>query len=120
MALIDLEEFRKFLHYLAEKNGVEFKIIHPDEKSTITKIGRSNIFIDTFLNTIKTKNIHYVPINSASSTDARYIRPKGIIAFEFNPITNTPSLTHNHDEYIFGSKYVKGIDIYADLAKELA
>ncbi|OMJ23655.1 Aminoacylase-1, partial [Smittium culicis] len=118
--LIDLEEFRKFLTDLAEKNGVEFKIIHPEEKSTITKIDRSNIFISTFLNTLESKKIDYVPIISAGGTDARYIRPKGIPAFGFNPITNTPNLAHNHDEYIIESKYLNGIDIYVDLVENLA
>ena len=34
------------------------------------------------------------------STDARYIRAKGIPAFGFSPIANTPILLHDHNEVL--------------------
>lgn len=33
-----------------------------------------------------------------ASTDARYVRKEGIIAFGFSPMANTPVLLHDHNE----------------------
>lgn len=33
-----------------------------------------------------------------ASTDARYFRKAGVPAFGFSPISNTPSLLHDHNE----------------------
>ena len=38
------------------------------------------------------------------STDARYIRAKGIPAFGFSPIANTPILLHDHNEVLLLSR----------------
>ncbi|KAG7544402.1 Peptidase M20 dimerization domain [Arabidopsis suecica] len=46
-----------------------------------------------------------------ASTDARYFRKAGVPAFGFSPISNTPSLLHDHNEYLGKAEYLKGIDV---------
>jgi aminoacylase len=55
-----------------------------------------------------------------AATDSRYIRQKGIPAFGFSPINNTPILLHDHNEFLNEKVFLKGIDIFVELIKDLA
>jgi hypothetical protein len=44
-------------------------------------------------------------------TDSRYLRQKGVPAFGFSPINNTPILLHDHNEFLNEKIFLKGIDI---------
>ncbi|KAF3331139.1 aminoacylase-1-like protein [Carex littledalei] len=55
-----------------------------------------------------------------ASTDARYFRELGIPAFGFSPMANTPILLHDHNEFLSKDEYLKGIEIYESIIKELA
>ncbi|CAL1386282.1 unnamed protein product [Linum trigynum] len=48
----------------------------------------------------------------ASTTDARFMRELGIPALGFSPMTNTPILLHDHNEYLEESVFLKGIGVY--------
>ncbi|ESQ52154.1 hypothetical protein EUTSA_v10016717mg [Eutrema salsugineum] len=50
-----------------------------------------------------------------ASTDAKYFRKAGLPAIGFSPISNTPSLLHDHNEYLSQSEYLKGIDMYVSI-----
>ncbi|KAF8045722.1 hypothetical protein N665_4503s0001 [Sinapis alba] len=52
-----------------------------------------------------------------ASTDSRYFRKAGLPVFGFSPISNTPSLLHDHNEYLSQSEYLKGIDMYVSIIK---
>ncbi|EOA28555.1 hypothetical protein CARUB_v10024772mg [Capsella rubella] len=52
-----------------------------------------------------------------ASTDSRYFRKAGLLAIGFSPISNTPSLLHDHNEYLGQSEYLKGIDMYVSILK---
>ncbi|XP_078443462.1 peptidase M20/M25/M40 family protein [Wolffia australiana] len=54
-----------------------------------------------------------------ASTDARYFRQLGLPAIGFSPIANTPSLLHDHNEYLGRAEYLKGIKIYASIIRAL-
>ncbi|PKU73611.1 aminoacylase [Dendrobium catenatum] len=55
-----------------------------------------------------------------ASTDARYFRERGIPAFGFSPMANTPILLHDHNEFLNKEEYLKGIAIYESIIKEFA
>uniref|UniRef100_A0A0D3H224 N-acyl-aliphatic-L-amino acid amidohydrolase n=1 Tax=Oryza barthii TaxID=65489 RepID=A0A0D3H224_9ORYZ len=55
-----------------------------------------------------------------ASTDARYFRVLGIPAFGFSPMTNTPILLHDHNEFLSKDEYLKGIGIYESIIRTLA
>lgn len=54
------------------------------------------------------------------ATDARFVRELGIPAFEFSPINNTPSLLHDNNEFINEKVFLKGIEIYEEIIKNLS
>ncbi|MCL7029272.1 hypothetical protein MKW94_014036 [Papaver nudicaule] len=56
----------------------------------------------------------------ASTTDARYMRELGIPAFGFSPMTNTPILLHEHNEYLEESVFMRGIKIYESVISTLS
>lgn len=70
------------------------------------------------------------------ATDARYLREvgatsrddnfkvctlqQGVPAINFSPMIETPTLLHDHDEYLSESVFIRGIDIYERLVERLA
>ncbi|KAH9621024.1 hypothetical protein KSS87_005307, partial [Heliosperma pusillum] len=54
------------------------------------------------------------------STDARFFRQQGFPAIGFSPISNTPPLFHDHNEFLNEAEYMKGVDIYASIIKAYA
>nr|XP_010932091.1 aminoacylase-1 [Elaeis guineensis] len=55
-----------------------------------------------------------------ASTDARFFRERGIPAFGFSPMANTPILLHDHNEFLNKHEYLKGIEIYESIIKAFA
>lgn len=55
-----------------------------------------------------------------SATDARYLRNMGIPAFCFSPMANTPSLLHDHNEFLNVAEYIKGIAVYEEIVRAFA
>lgn len=53
-------------------------------------------------------------------TDSRYLRSVGIPAIGFSPMSNTPVLLHDHDEYLHADVYLKGIEIYKKILEKVA
>ncbi|KAJ1439256.1 Peptidase M20 [Sesbania bispinosa] len=56
----------------------------------------------------------------ASTTDARYIRQKGIPVLGFSPMRNTPILLHDHNEHLRDTVYMKGIQVYESVISSLS
>ncbi|GAV84114.1 Peptidase_M20 domain-containing protein/M20_dimer domain-containing protein [Cephalotus follicularis] len=55
-----------------------------------------------------------------STTDARFIRQLGIPALGFSPMTNTPILLHDHNEFLKDTVYLKGIEVYESIISSLS
>ncbi|CAN1140829.1 Acy1 [Linum perenne] len=55
-----------------------------------------------------------------STTDARYMRQLGIPALGFSPMTNTPILLHDHNEFLKESVFLKGIEVYEHVISSLS
>ncbi|PVU93976.1 hypothetical protein BB561_002909 [Smittium simulii] len=115
----DLDKFKNWLRELALTNQVEIEFLS-NECRTITNIDRSDKFIDTFMNSLQRINVNPIPMICPGATDARHVRTKGVPAFGFCPVNNHPILAHVHDEHVFESGYLKGIDIYTTLIADLA
>jgi aminoacylase len=56
----------------------------------------------------------------ASTTDARFMRQLGIPAFGFSPMSNTPILLHEHNEFLKDTVYLKGIEVYESIISSLS
>ena len=83
----------------------QFKLKQPlvgmDQRPLVTVANRSNPWW-TLLQEVVAEGGGELgkPEILSGSTDARYIRAKGIPAFGFSPIANTPILLHDHNEVL--------------------
>ncbi|CAN1150123.1 Acy1 [Linum perenne] len=55
-----------------------------------------------------------------ASTDSRYFRERGLPAIGFSPMSNTPVLLHDHNEFLSQAEYLKGIEVYESIIKTFA
>lgn len=56
----------------------------------------------------------------ASTTDARFMRQRGIPTLGFSPMSNTPILLHEHDECLKDTVFLRGIKVYESVIKSLS
>ncbi|MBA0793285.1 hypothetical protein Gohar_017702 [Gossypium harknessii] len=56
----------------------------------------------------------------ASTTDARFMRQRGIPLLGFSPMTNTPILLHDHNEFLKDTVYLRGIEVYESVISSLS
>ncbi|VDP03623.1 unnamed protein product [Heligmosomoides polygyrus] len=54
------------------------------------------------------------------ATDSRFLRALGYRSIGFSPMNNTPSLLHDHNEYLNERVFLRGIEIYETLISNLA
>ncbi|KAL2622941.1 hypothetical protein R1flu_003146 [Riccia fluitans] len=57
------------------------------------------------------------PETRIGASDSRFVRRKGIPAFGFSPIANTPNLMHARNEFLNAKEYLKGIKVYEEIIK---
>ncbi|MFS7941548.1 putative N-acyl-aliphatic-L-amino acid amidohydrolase [Helianthus anomalus] len=53
----------------------------------------------------------------ASTTDAKYMRVRGIPSLGFSPMKNTPILLHEHNEFLKDAVFLEGIKVYESIIK---
>eukprot|EP00501_MAST-03F_sp_TOSAG23-6_P000801 GSMAST32.ASY1.ANO1.831.1 assembled CDS len=63
----------------------------------------------------KAAGITVCPEVFPAATDSRFLRQKKIAAFGFSPMSATPILLHEHDEWIGEKTFLSGIDIYSKM-----
>ena len=51
---------------------------------------------------------------------SRFLREVGLPAIGFSPMPNTPTLLHDHNEFLNEDIFIKGIDIFVDLIANIA
>ncbi|XP_077213603.1 peptidase M20/M25/M40 family protein [Tasmannia lanceolata] len=55
-----------------------------------------------------------------STTDARFMRQRGIPTLGFSPMANTPILLHEHNEFLKDSVFFRGIKVYESVIRALS
>ncbi|KAI5670642.1 hypothetical protein M9H77_11006 [Catharanthus roseus] len=56
----------------------------------------------------------------SSTTDARFMRERGLPTFGFSPMKNIPILLHDHNEFLVDTVYLEGIKVYESIIKSLS
>nr|CAB3467430.1 unnamed protein product [Digitaria exilis] len=56
----------------------------------------------------------------SSTTDSRFVRQLGIPALGFSPMTNTPILLHDNNEFLEDKVFLRGIKVYEHLIRALS
>ncbi|KAG8077083.1 hypothetical protein GUJ93_ZPchr0006g45786 [Zizania palustris] len=56
----------------------------------------------------------------SSSVDSRFVRQLGIPALGFSPMTNTPILLHDNNEFLEDKVFLRGIKVYEHIIRALS
>jgi aminoacylase len=54
-----------------------------------------------------------------AATDSRYLRKAGMQAIGFSPMKNTEILLHEHDEYLHKDTFLRGIEVYETIFRDM-
>mmetsp|Transcript_15453 Transcript_15453/g.49300 ORF Transcript_15453/g.49300 Transcript_15453/m.49300 type:complete len:118 (-) Transcript_15453:92-445(-) len=65
-------------------------------------------------------HLEIVPEIFPAATDSRFLRRKGISVFGFSPMSGSPVLLHEHNEFLERATFVRGIAVYETLIPALA
>ncbi|CAN0926992.1 Acy1 [Linum grandiflorum] len=90
-------------------------------KPKMTKTGTSNPWWILFEEAVGKANGNLAkPEIFPAATDSRYFRERGLPAIGFSPMSNTPILLHDHNEFLSQDEYLKGIEVYESIIKTFA
>jgi len=117
-----LQEFEKMIRdWMAEAGeGLELTFIQKFTDQTMTSTSPEDPWFSALTagfdkHNLKTKNEIF-----PAGTDSRYLREVGIPAIGFSPMPNTPTLLHDHNEFLNETIFLKGIDIFTDIIQNVA
>ena len=92
----------------------------PITKHHVSSIDANNPWWHLISKTFKENfNITLEPEIFPAGTDSRFLRESGIPAYGFSPMSNSPVLLHEHNEYLSIDVFKKGIDVYETLLTKL-
>ncbi|KAJ8730729.1 hypothetical protein PYW08_002142 [Mythimna loreyi] len=100
-------------------NKTEVTYIRRETKSGITSVDESNPFWVTIRDTLTKIGAKFKPIVLPATSDMLVLRNIGIPAIGFSTKINTTSRLHAKDEYQNVETFLRGIDIYTELIKNL-
>ena len=79
-----------------------------------------NPWWSVFSSSMNAQGLTVEPEIFPAGTDSRFLRLLGVPALGFSPMSNSPVLLHEHDEYLDRAVYLKGIGVYERLLCDLA
>mmetsp|Transcript_11916 Transcript_11916/g.19404 ORF Transcript_11916/g.19404 Transcript_11916/m.19404 type:complete len:440 (+) Transcript_11916:89-1408(+) len=121
-----VEEVKALLDDWTKAEGMSWKFDpncgdYQDHGHAVTSIdAEENIWWKVFSEGCKKAGVKVTPEIFPAGTDSRFLRLQGIAAFGFSPMSNTPILLHEHDEYLEKSVFLQGIQLYETLVPTLA
>jgi len=100
--------------------GVELEYIQRHVNEQITSTSPDDPWFSALSAGFKKHNLKTRTEIFPAGTDSRYLRKAGIPAIGFSPMPNTPTLLHDHDEFLNEDIFLRGIDIFEDLITNVA
>ncbi|KPJ18371.1 Aminoacylase-1A [Papilio machaon] len=97
---------------------LEYFIKNPEEK--ITKLDEDAYFWNALLKAVRDMGLDIKSVICPGTTDARFIRRRGIPAIGFSPILNTPLLIHAHNERVHADEFKRQILVMEKVVVALA
>ncbi|XP_055618069.1 aminoacylase-1-like [Toxorhynchites rutilus septentrionalis] len=117
-----IDAFEAQLQKWCEESGGDIHIDYEQKDSLIelTKLDETNHFWMAFKAAVNEMGIAIRTHVCPGATDARFLRELGIPAVGFSPMNNTPTLLHDHDEFLHAETFLRGIEIYKKLITAVA
>ena len=118
----NIDQFDKMLRgWLAEAGeDIHLEFITKFTDQTLTCADESDPWFASLTSAFRKHNLNVRPQIFPAGTDSRYLREAGLPAMGFSPMPNTPILLHDHNEFLNEDIFLKGIDIFVDIIKNVA
>jgi aminoacylase len=118
---LPMEEMENLIKEWTNKEGLTYEFYqNKTPKHSTTSIEDTNPWWVIFKNTMKELGKEIDVEIFPAATDSRYFRQIGIPCFGFSPMSNTPILLHDHNEFINDKVFMEGIRVYERLITHLA
>ncbi|CAI4224386.1 unnamed protein product [Auanema sp. JU1783] len=119
---VDYEEFDAQIASWCQKAGpdVSYEFLQKNENKNITSTSLDDPWFAAFDAALKQEACEYSTEIFTGATDSRFIRELGYRSIGFSPMINTPSLLHDHNEFLNEKVYLRGVEIYETLIEKLA
>ncbi|KAI9228770.1 MAG: Aminoacylase-1 [Piptocephalis tieghemiana] len=117
---VNLAAFKKELESIVHDAGAKIEYVQYFGDNTLTPIDASNKWWVIFSQHCQKIGVKLETEIFRGATDSRYIRELGIPAFGISPMNRTPTLLHDHNEFVYEKIYLEGIQFYVDLLQSLA
>ncbi|CAJ0600925.1 unnamed protein product [Cylicocyclus nassatus] len=101
-------------------SGVTCRYLIKNEFLNLTTTEDSDPFWAAFKKSMAEEKCEFEKDIFPGSTDSRFVRKHGYRAIGFSPMNNTPSLLHDHDEYLNENVFLRGVKVYETLIDNLA
>uniref|UniRef100_A0A7I4YDG6 N-acyl-aliphatic-L-amino acid amidohydrolase n=1 Tax=Haemonchus contortus TaxID=6289 RepID=A0A7I4YDG6_HAECO len=100
--------------------GVTYEFILKNQISAVTPTTSDDPFWSAFEKSLKEEKCSFDKEIFTGATDSRFVRELGYRSIGFSPMINTPSLLHDHNEYLNEAVFLRGVEIYETLINNLA
>jgi len=117
---VNLQEFKKTLDEWCNIEGVSYKFVSYQMQNNSSSISPDDKWWKAFKTSLENQNLKLDTQIFPAATDSRYIRDKGIPAFGFSPMYNTPTLLHDHNEFLNEKVLLRGVQIFEHSIAALA
>jgi len=119
-----VKDIRAMLDEWCKDEGMSWKFDpktgHDDDRHAVSSISEDDKWWKAFSDVCKESKVDIQPEIFPAGTDSRFLRQAGIPAFGFSPMTRSPILLHEHNEYLERKVFLDGIDIYDKIIPKLA
>lgn len=118
----NIAEFQKMLETWTEEagGGIRMEFVQKFTDQTMTSVSSDDPWFQAFTRGTQAHGLKISPQIFPAGTDSRYLREVGIPALGFSPMNHTPVLLHDHNEFLNEKIFLKGIDIFEDIIREIA
>ncbi len=120
----DFSAMMQELFQLARENNLALDFTDGDCPETPSPINTAEAMeqwqgvIESSLKKFSPQEIEFTIFPAA--TDSKHVRERKVPAFGFSPMRRTPSLLHDHNEYLSRETFLEGVEVYEDLIQALA
>jgi aminoacylase len=117
---VDLVEFKQRLDSWCAVDGVRYEFLQYHPEHFVSTTDPADKWWAAFAGAFKQLGHAIEPEVFPAATDSRFIRAHGIPAYGFSPMSSTPILLHDHNEFVFRDEFVRGIGVMQHLVQAMA
>ncbi|PIO64211.1 hypothetical protein TELCIR_14170, partial [Teladorsagia circumcincta] len=109
-----------FEYILCKRPDPNVLCFQKTEISAVTPTNGDDPFWSAFKKSLEDEKCKFEKEIFTGATDSRFVRELGYRSIGFSPMINTPSLLHDHNEYLNEAVFLRGVEIYETLIDNLA